>query len=95
MALGNGDTDLNLDMKRANLIDALNDGRALYVTNTGTGPITITKLTINGRPDCRVAGPTFPTELNVGERSLMSSNCRIIRVEVNSNKGSESYEFGG
>jgi hypothetical protein len=95
IAVGGGDADLNLDMKRANLIDALNDGKALYVTNTGTQPLTITKLTINGRQDCRVAGPTFPIELKVGERSLMSSNCRIIRVEVNSNRGSESYEFGG
>lgn len=95
MASGSGNADLSLDMKRANLFDVLDDGRALYVTNTGTKPLTITKLTINGRKDCSVIGPTFPAELNIGERSLVSSNCRIIRVEVNSNAGSESYEFGG
>jgi hypothetical protein len=86
---------LGLDVKRGNIIDAADDGRVLIVTNAGTRPVTINQFVVNERPDCNAWGPRLPAQLNVGDRQLVSSNCRIVRVEIDAKEGSESYEFGG
>jgi hypothetical protein len=95
VANGSGSDNLDLDVKRGNIFDRADDGQVLIVTNVGQKPITINKVVVNGRTDCWTNGPTFPVEFNIGERHMMSSNCRIIRVEINASNGSETYEFGG
>jgi hypothetical protein len=37
----------------------------------------------------------FPIELKIGDLFKVNSSCRIIRVEVSTKSGSETYEFGG
>jgi hypothetical protein len=90
---GNG--SLNLDVKRGNIFNRADDGELLSVTNVGQKAVTINKIVVNGRADCGVNGATFPIQLNIGDQRRISSNCRIVRVEINANDGSETYEFGG
>jgi hypothetical protein len=95
IAYSNDTGSLGLDVKRGNIIDAADDGQVLIVTNAGTRPITINQFVVNERSDCNALGPRLPAQLNVGERRIVSSNCRIVRVEIDAKEGSESYEFGG
>lgn len=96
VAHGGDNGNLSLEVKRGNMIDAADDGQALAITNIGARPLTITKVVINGRPDCYHAYDSeFPTQLNIGDRHLVFANCRVIRVEIDANEGSATYGFGG
>jgi hypothetical protein len=79
-------------------------GKALDITNVGSTPITITKITINDRADCPIhfafndditKQPNPKGKLDVGEKATYSSSCRIIRAKVETDQGSETFSFQG
>jgi hypothetical protein len=104
IAYGGASGNLDLDLKRSDFFFR-DDGKALRIINTGTQPITITKLSINNRKDCKPSAfvpgeekevdDLLPREIKIGDQFTMHSSCRIIRVEISAKQGSESYEFGG
>ena len=67
-----------------------NDG--ITATNTGDGTITVNDVLINDRRDC-YAKLSKPRPLNVGEQLIALSFCNIVRVQIDTNKGSEIYTF--
>jgi len=94
VAHGGDNGNLSLEVKRGNMIDAADDGKLLAITNIGVRPLTITKVVINGRPDC--ANDTrLPAQLDIGDRHLVFSICRVVRVEIDADEGSATYGFGG
>jgi hypothetical protein len=103
IAYGDASGNLDLDLKRSDFFFR-DDGKALRIINTGTQPITITKLSINNRKDCKPSAfvpeekevdDLLPREIKIGDQFTMHSSCRIIRVEIGAKQGSQSYEFGG
>jgi uncharacterized membrane protein len=79
-------------------------GKALDITNVGSKPITIMKITINDRADCSVhfafndditKKPSPSGTLEVGEKATYSSSCPIIRAKVETDQGSETFSFQG
>lgn len=79
------------------------DGTVVEIINVGSTPIKITKVTINDRPDCtiRLFDPLkdskgVPADLKVGDKvELWSTSCRIVRANVETDKGSRTYTFSG
>ena len=69
-----------------------NDG--ITATNTGNGPITVNDVLINDRREC-YAKLSKPRSLNVGEQVVALSFCNIVRVQIDTNRGSEIYTFSG
>jgi hypothetical protein len=69
-----------------------NDG--ITATNTGNGPITVNDVLINDRREC-YAKLSKPRSLNVGEQIVAFSFCNIVRVQIDTNSGSEIYTFSG
>ena len=74
------------------------------ITNVGDKPITIKKVTINGREECAggmAAGlasmvlqmTEFPAKLDIGDVAATASQCAVVRVLVESDRGSETYTF--
>ena len=88
-----------LELTRQGAVFA-NDGMAVEVTNVGSGPVRIDAMTINDRTDCK-AGPltfgkgggNFPVELKVGDKQMFIASCRVIRVSVETDQGSNAYSF--
>jgi hypothetical protein len=78
-------------------------GNLLTIQNVGNKPITIQKLLVNDRSDCSVSrfilglGPNTPMgetpTLNIGDGAAWTSNCNIVRVTVESDRGSATYFF--
>lgn len=68
----------------------------LWIWNTGSGPVNILDLTINDRPECFTLGMgnQIPQTLRVGDHGLWWSGCGIVRVNVRTDRGSETYTFG-
>jgi hypothetical protein len=101
-AAGGGSTNMGLDVTRSDWL-MRGDGRALKVVNSGTTPIIINKLSVNGREDCKLfsllpnkeASELLPYELKVGDQFRLNSSCQLIRVEISTKDGSATYEFGG
>ena len=100
VANGGSSGSLGLDVRRGDFF-MRDDGKTLRIINSGKQPVTITKLSVNGRSDCtlftgmKTGDDLFPFELKIGDRFDVNSSCRIVRVEVSSNNGSSTYEFGG
>jgi hypothetical protein len=79
------------------------DERGVEIVNVGTAPVTITKIIVNDRDDCKIdlAGlfadpnqrPSLPVELKVGDRLAFGSSCQIIRANVQTGDASETYSF--
>jgi hypothetical protein len=95
-------TDLHLKVE----VNTTRVGNLLSIQNVDHRPITIQSLTINDRSDCKlmlmgttapIAGTTPLFEkltLNIGDAVSWLSNCNIIRVSVETDRGSEMYSFG-
>lgn len=91
-----GSVDLELTRKYS-------DGKVIEIINVGGTPIKITKVTINDRDDCTLRlfdllkeSKGVPAELKVGDKlELWSTSCRIIRANVETDKGSRTYTFSG
>jgi hypothetical protein len=79
------------------------DGTVVEIINVGGTPIKITKVTINDRDDCAIRlfdllkdSKGVPADLKVGDKlELWSTSCRIIRANVETDKGSRTYTFSG
>jgi hypothetical protein len=72
------------------------DDRAFEVENVGRSAITLTSITVNDRPECTVKSlrtTLFPLKLQIGEKQLMYSDCRVVRLTVRSDQGSATYSF--
>ena len=67
-----------------------NDG--ITATNTGDAAITINDVLINGRRECYSSLPR-PRPLQVGEQLIALSFCHIVRVQIDTDKGSQTYTF--
>jgi hypothetical protein len=74
------------------------------VTNSGSKPITIQNITVNERKECTsnkmhkdlsvmFGGGVFPVKLGVGDSTRISAGCAVIRVLIQSDRGSETYTF--
>lgn len=90
-----------LEVRRIGAILA-SDGLGLLVLNVGTKPITINSMTVNDRADCTVERMSFgtgpnplPAKLNVGDKIMLLSSCRVIRAFVRTDQGSNTYSFTG
>lgn len=102
LKLAGGSNSLDLELTRRNLFDINHDGRAMDLVNTGTGPVSITKIIINDRSDCEVSELNFvnprksmPWELKVGDKITLRSSCRIIRATIETDHASSTYSFKG
>jgi hypothetical protein len=84
------------------LVDAMfaGDGRDISITNVWDRPVTITGMSINNRDDCHAASlsalrgdtsPLFPRTLQVGDQFEVLSTCKVVRVEVQTDKGSDTF----
>jgi hypothetical protein len=78
------------------------DNLELQITNAWDKPVTITGIAINNRQDCQVFGmaalngdktPLFPRTLKVGDELIVLSSCKVIRAEIQTDKGSDTYSF--
>ncbi len=94
---------VNLELVRRDLFDAQHDGKVLEVTNTGSKPVKLLRITINDRSDCNVcrldailgnSKPLFPSTLNVGDQLSISGSCQIVRATVETDLGTNTYSFG-
>jgi hypothetical protein len=101
VAGGSSSGHLDLDVTRSDWLRR-DDGLILKAV-ISPEPITVTKLSVNGREDCKLfsvmpnkeANELLPFELKVGDHFQLNSSCRLIRVEIGTNDGSATYEFGG
>jgi hypothetical protein len=85
--------------------DALfsDDRMAAEFINTDTKAIKIEGVRINDREDCKISpllspAPNnghFPIELKVGDKLTLTSSCRIVRISVETDHGSDTYSFNG
>jgi hypothetical protein len=85
-------------------VESITDGPAVRVTNVGNHPITVKKITVNGRKECTdnfmlrdlsvmMGGWTLPQRLDIGDATGTLSGCAIVRVLVETDRGSETYSF--
>jgi hypothetical protein len=91
---------VDLELVRRDLFDAQHDGKVLEMTNTGSKPVKLIRITINDRPDCTIYrlsfvdnSPLFPATLKIGDRVALASSCQIVRATVETDLGSNSYSF--
>jgi hypothetical protein len=79
-----------------------NDGLALIFTNIGSAPINVLQVSINDRAECTVGKPVglFVREkvlaseiLQVGDVLTLVSNCRVIRAEIKTDRGTGRFSF--
>ena len=64
---------------------------SVSMTNTGDGPIKIIDVLVNERRECRQKRQ--PEELKIGEQAFVLSFCNIVRLNVETSKGSATYTF--
>ncbi len=64
---------------------------SVSITNTGDGPIKLLDVLINDRRECREKSE--PRELKIGEQAAIFSPCNIVRLSVQTSKGSATYSF--
>lgn len=86
---------LDLEVRRMGAMTR-DDDKAFEVANIGRSAITITGITINDRPECEVSAirnTLFPLKLQIGDKQLMFSDCRIVRLAIRSDQGSATYTF--
>jgi len=99
------------DLASPDLIIQKNNNNVIILTNKGSKPVTIRGATVNGRSDCKtgttslgesngyaVIGPLRfePTVLKVGDQlEVYTAGCNVIRAEVETDQGSETYTFDG
>ena len=90
LAFLGSDSDVDL---RVVLRDGLDRGdrNALFVTNVGKHPVTITDIVVNDRKDCSVV--TLPKTLQIGDEGLFASSCKVVRITVVTDGGQESFSF--
>ena len=96
-----GTADASLDLKVEFKTD--NTGMiGVFVTNTGNKPITVRKITVNNRRECTDAYqflvnalgvPPLPQTLGVGDKTGAISACQVVWVKVDTDRGSEDYDF--
>jgi hypothetical protein len=93
----NESSGVKLELTRRNMFDILEDGRAIEIVNAGTKPIKIAKIIINDRADCSAepfGGYDYKTTaMKVGDKFTVVSSCLIIRANVETDQGSETYSF--
>jgi hypothetical protein len=70
------------------------------MTNTGSKPAKLIRITINDRPDCTIYrlsfvdnSPLFPSTMKIGDRVTLAGSCQIIRAMVETDQGSNTYHF--
>lgn len=74
-------------------------GTILSIQNVGDAPITITRIDINGRSDCKLRTGILglydfqQTVLKIGDTAVWNGNCNIVRATIVSNNGTNAYEF--
>jgi hypothetical protein len=78
------------------------DGKVLEVINVGSKPITLIKIGVNERSDCKISrfslvndSSPLPAELKIGDKLMLISSCRIIRTTFDTDQGSSTYSFSG
>lgn len=64
---------------------------SVSMTNTGDGPIKIIDVLVNERRECRQK--QAPDELKIGEQAFVLSLCNIVRLSVQTSKGTATYTF--
>jgi hypothetical protein len=91
---------VNLELVRRDLFDAQHDGKVLEITNTGSKPVKLIRITINDRPDCTIYrlsfvdnSPLFPSSLKIGDQVTLAGSCQIIRAAVETDLGTNTYSF--
>ena len=97
-ALNSSSADLRLELE---LGSASLFGSPLSIRNVGSGPVTVVGLRINERHDCtfnQLSGlsgemKTLPKELKVGDSVFGYSSCGVVRVVVETDRGSSAYSF--
>ena len=91
---------VDLELIRRDLFDAAHDGKVLEMTNVGSKPVKLVRITVNDRPDCSVSrlsfvdnSPLFPSLMRVGDELSLVSSCQIVRATVETDQGSNTYSF--
>jgi hypothetical protein len=91
---------VDLELVRRDLFDAAHDGKVLEMTNVGSKPVKLLRITINDRPDCSVSrlsfvdnSPLFPSVMRIGDQLSLVSSCQIVRATVETDQGSNTYSF--
>jgi hypothetical protein len=91
---------VDLELVRRDLFDAAHDGKVLEMTNVGSKPVKLIRITVNDRIDCSVSrlsfvdsSPPFPTVMKIGDQLSLVSSCQIVRVTVETDQGSNTYSF--
>jgi hypothetical protein len=80
--------------------------RAVMVQNIGGGAVTINKIVVNDRPECRgwpfdpvavASGKDFegkgpmPHTLQIGDKVTIAASCDVVRARFDTDKGSFTY----
>lgn len=92
----------SLDLKVEAIPTSL--AQIVIVTNTGDQPITVHQITVNEREHCTnnpilrdlsimFGGGIFPIKLEVGDTTRTASSCVVVRVLVETDRGSENFYF--
>jgi hypothetical protein len=74
----------------------VNEGRYInlvVITNVLQAPIRVLHVSVNGRDDCYQFRETHASTLKMGDQTHAGTHCDVIRVTVNTDKGSASYSF--
>jgi len=77
------------------------DGLVLEITNVGKKTISITGVVANDRDDCKLKklvfvqglDQSYPIPLKIGEKQSFSGSCRVVRATVDTDQGSNTYNF--
>lgn len=77
------------------------DGLEMDIANVGKSAIAIKGIRINERSDCSVIRSfmlgaqdlKLPMKLEIGDQIRVRSSCRIIRSQIDTDKGSVTYSF--
>jgi hypothetical protein len=100
-----GLTNLTLVSRDADLpLQVMIQGQGLSIQNVGDQPITINEVGVNNLPECRpkqytdqlLANPLLnipqqPQKLRTGEKAVWLTQCNIVKVEVVTDQGSETF----
>jgi hypothetical protein len=74
-------------------------GTYIKITNVGDDVMTVRTVTVNGRAECvkpavfPVITEPLPQTIKVGEAVVSFSECPLVRVLVETDRGSETYTF--
>ncbi len=100
LAVSGNFASIDLEVVRTDFFFA-GDSKVLQVTNVGSAAATIKDVIVNDRKDCevkRVVGQSMEdlnVTLGVGDKANFYSKCVAIRASIMTDKGSESFSFGG